>query len=106
RPGEAAASGPSPGAAPSDNQTVGMGGSPGAKPALDAESRAEATRIIVHGITQNGLDDNDRAYLAQVVSSRTGLARDESERRVAEIAGKAREAVKQAADTAAKAGAM
>jgi hypothetical protein len=106
RPGEAAAGGSSPGAARSDNQTVGAGGSPGAKPALDAESRAEATRVIAHGITQNGLDDNDRAYLALVVSARTGLPRDESERRVAEVEGKAREAVKQAAETAAKVGAM
>ena len=104
RSGETPAGGPSPGA--SDDRTVGVGGSPGATPTLDAELRAEVTRVIVRGITQNGLDDNDRAYLAQVVSARAGLARDEAERRVAEVDGKAREAVKQAADTAAKAGAM
>lgn len=104
RPAEAPAGGPLPGG--SDNRTVGVGGSPGATPALDAESRAAVTRVIVRGVSQSGLDDSDRAHLAQVVSARTGLARDEAERRVAEVEGKAREAVKQAAEAAAKAGAM
>jgi len=40
-----------------------------------------------------------------VVSARTGLPKDEAERRVAEVESKAREAVKDTADKTAKAGA-
>ena len=49
--------------------------------------------------------DNDRAYLAQVVAARTGLPQDEAQRRVADVDTKAREAIKEAADKIAKAGA-
>ena len=77
----------------------------GARPALDAETRAEVTRILARGVSQAALDENDRAYLAQVVSARTGLPPDEAERRVATAESKAREAVKEAADKTAKAGA-
>jgi hypothetical protein len=74
-------------------------------PEGDAQSRAEVTRIVARGVAQGGLTDEDRNYLAQVVSQRTGLPPDEAKRRVAEVEAKAREAAKQAADTAAKAGA-
>src|SRR5215510_10278155 len=83
-----------PGPAPATNNaassaTVGVAGA-GAQPALNAETR---------------LDDSDRAYLAQVVSARTGLPPDEAQRRVTEVEGKARAAAKEAADKTAKAGA-
>src|SRR5262245_30845 len=87
--------------APSNTATVGVRAAP-----LDAETRAEVMRILARGVSQGQLDDSDRAYLAQVVSARVGLARDEAERRVAEVETKAREAVKEAADKTAKAGAM
>jgi hypothetical protein len=63
-------------------------------------------RILARGVSQGQLDDSDRAYLAQLVSARVGLPRDEAERRVADVETKAREAVKEAADKTAKAGAM
>jgi hypothetical protein len=75
-------------------------------PALSNDVRAEVTRILVRGIAQGKVDDNDRAYLAQVVSARTGLPRDQAETRVTEVEAKAREAVKDAADKTAKAGAL
>jgi hypothetical protein len=50
---------------------------------------------------QGGLDDSDRAYLAHLISTRTGLSPDEAQRRVSEVEAKAREA----ADKAAKVGA-
>jgi hypothetical protein len=84
--------------------TVGIAAA-GARPVLTAEARAEATRILVRGVTQSGLDDQDRAYLAQAVSARTGLPADEAQRRVAAVESKARETVKEAADKTAKAGA-
>jgi hypothetical protein len=77
----------------------------GAQGALNAETRAEATRVLVRSIAQGKLDDSDRAYLAQVVSARTGLPPDEAQRRVTEVEGKARAAAKEAADKTAKAGA-
>jgi hypothetical protein len=73
----------------------------GAQSALSNEARAEVNRILVRSVAQGRLDDNDRAYLAQVVATRTGLSPDEAQRRVAEVESKARDA----ADTAAKAGA-
>jgi hypothetical protein len=71
---------------------------------LDAESRAEVTRIVARGVAQGGMTDEDRSYLAQLVSQRTGLPQDEAQRRVTEIEGKAKETAKEAADKAAKAG--
>jgi hypothetical protein len=83
--------------------TVGMGAA--GQPTLTPDTRAEGTRILVRGMTQGGLDDDDRAYLAQVVAARTGLPADEAQRRVATVESKARDAVKEPADKTAKAGA-
>jgi hypothetical protein len=74
-------------------------------PTLAADVRAEVTRILARAVTQGGLSEDDRNYLAQLVSQRTGLPPDEARRRVTEVEIKAREAAKQAADAAAKAGA-
>jgi hypothetical protein len=86
------------------DDTVGMAAA-AAQPVLTPDTRAEATRILVRGITQGGLDDDDRAYLTQVVAARTGLPADEAQRRVATVESKARDAVKETADKTAKAGA-
>jgi hypothetical protein len=96
---------PAPGAATAGGQrpasdTVGIAPA-GAQPALSSEARAEVNRILVRSVAQGRLDDNDRAYLAQVVAARTGLSPDEAQRRVAEVESKARDA----ADKATKAGA-
>jgi hypothetical protein len=100
---------PAPGAAtPScqrqNSDTVGVA-PVGAQPALSSETRAEINRILVRSVGQGRIDDNDRAYLAQVVAARTGLSPDEAQRRVAEVESKARENAKEAADKVAKAGA-
>jgi hypothetical protein len=86
------------------SDTVGVAPA-GAQPALSSEARAEVNRILVRSVAQGRLDDNDRAYLAQVVAARTGLSPDEAQRRVAEVESKARENAKEAADKVAKAGA-
>lgn len=49
------------------------------------DPRSEAARILVGGVTGEGVSDADRTYLAQVVSSRTGLAQAEAEARVDEV---------------------
>lgn len=100
RPGPA----PATASAPRPPDTVGTAAA-GAQPALNAETRAEATRVLVRSISQGRLDDNDRTYLAQVVSARTGLPPDEAQRRVDDVEAKARAAAKDTADKAAKVGA-
>jgi hypothetical protein len=84
-----------PGAAP---------GTPGSGQSVNAESRAEATRIVARGVAQGGLSNEDRAYLAQVVSQRTGLPPDQAQQRVTDVENKAKQNAKDAADKAAKAG--
>lgn len=93
-----------PSTASTDSTTVGIAPA-GAQPGLSAETRAEVIRILAHSISQGRLDDNDKAYLAQIVSARTGLAPEEAQRRVTETETQARQAVKDTADKAAKTGA-
>lgn len=69
------------------------------------QSRAEAARVLAHAVTQGQLSNYDRTYLAQVVSQRTGLSQDEAQQRVTNVENQARDAVKQAGDKVAKAGA-
>ena len=101
---------PAPGAAPAQDQqpqapaTVGTAAI-AAQP-LNAESRAEVTRILARGISEGKLGDNDRAYLAQLVSMRSGLPQDEAYPRVTMVENDARETIKSAADKAATAGAF
>ena len=91
------------GAAPAGPGAAGAVGN--AQQRLDAESRAEVTRIVARGISQGGLSDQDRTYLAQLVSQRTGIGQDEAQRRVSDVENKAKETAKDTADKAAKAGA-
>ena len=101
---------PAPGAAPAQDQqpqapaTVGTAAI-AAQP-LNTESRAEVTRILARGVSEGKLGDNDRAYLAQLVSMRSGLPQDEASQRVTMVENDAREAIKSAADKAATAGAF
>jgi hypothetical protein len=73
---------------------------------LNPQMRAEVTRIVARGVAQGQLSDGDRAYLAQVVAQRTGMSQDEAERRVTDVENQTRDAIKQTADKAAKAGAF
>jgi hypothetical protein len=87
----------------SAGETVGSAAPP--QPALNGETRAEVSRIMTRSIGQGQLDQGDKAYLAQLVSARTGLPADEAERRVTDTENKARESAKATADKAAKSGA-
>jgi hypothetical protein len=98
-PGATGAAGPGPQASPGSAATVGIAAA-GPQP-LNAETRAEVSRILVRSVSQGKLDDNDRVYLAQLVSMRTGLPPDQAAQRVSMVENDAREA----ADKAAKAGA-
>src|SRR5439155_21921015 len=74
-------------------------------PPLSPEARAEVTRIMLRGVPQGRIEDQDRAYLARLIAARTGLPPDAAARRVTEVESKARETVKETAEKAAKAGA-
>ena len=72
----------------------------------DAQSRAEATRIMTAAAARGDLGDEDRAYLGRVVSARTGLPPEEANRRVQEVEQRMKAQAKEAADKAAKAASM
>ena len=77
---------PAPSTATAGNQrpstdTVGIAPA-GSQPALSSEARAEVGRILARSVAQARVDDSDRAYLAQVVATRTGLSQEEAQRRV------------------------
>ncbi|STR23831.1 Uncharacterised protein [Janthinobacterium lividum] len=77
-----------------------------------ADQRVETGRIFATSLSTGSLAADDRAYLGQVVASRTGLTQAEAEARVDAVYGRAAKAAadakaraQQAADTARKAGA-
>lgn len=70
-------------------------GPAGAK-SLDAETRAETTRILATGLETGNIAAADRSYLAQLVASRTGLSQSEAQKRVDDVINQAREAADQA----------
>jgi len=77
-----------------------------------ADQRVEIGKIFATGLSTGSLAADDRAYLGQVVASRTGLTQAEAEARVdavyaraAKAAADAKAKAQQAADTARKAGA-
>ena len=71
----------------------------------DQATRAEVGRILVGAIKPNGLSSDDRSYLAQIVSARTGASTSDAQQRVDTVIGEARKGVSQAAEQARKAAA-
>jgi hypothetical protein len=66
-------------------------------------ARAEVTGILAAGLRDGGdLPANDRAYLAQLVAARTGLAPGDAEQRVADVVNRAKSALDNARKAAAK----
>jgi hypothetical protein len=70
-----------------------------ARPVSGDDTRAEMSRILASSMAKGSLSTQDRTYLAQLVSQRTGLSQQEAERRVDE----AITAARQAADKARRA---
>jgi hypothetical protein len=65
----------------------------------DALERAEADRILTHGLRQGALPAADKTYLGQLVSAKTGLSSSDADNRVEDVFA----AVQQSADSARKA---
>jgi hypothetical protein len=71
-----------------------------------AAMRSEVTRILVQDTASGEFPAADKAYLAQLVASRTGIPQADAEKRVDEVLAQieaAKTKVKEAADTARKA---
>ena len=58
--------------------------------------RAEAARILLTTASHRGMQPEDRAYLVGLTSAYTGLAQPEAERRVDEVAARAKEDISRA----------
>lgn len=67
------------------------------------QDRGEVGRLLVTGMRDGKLSDEDRAYLGRIVQDRTGLTSEEANRRVDETVARVNQAAKDAADKAAKA---
>ena len=79
---------------------------PGANP---QQAAAQASRILANGLSSGDMPAADKAYLAQLVSSRTGLTQADAQKRVDDAIERTKAAamkVKQAADAARKAAAQ
>jgi hypothetical protein len=72
----------------------------------DPQMRAEAGAILAEGLTNGGVSGSDSAYLAQLVSEKTGLAPADAQARVSDVLSREQAAVvkaKQVADASRKA---
>jgi hypothetical protein len=83
-------------AAPSPTPNNGTPNNPGMM-------HAQVNRILLAAVANNSLANDDRTYLAQIVSARTGMSPDDAQKRVDDLVNRARASVKQAAETARKA---
>jgi hypothetical protein len=61
-----------------------------------AYARAEAARILLTTASHRGLQEDDRAFLVRLVSARTGLAQADAERRVNDVASRAKDDINRA----------
>jgi len=67
-----------------------------ARPAAGDDTRAEMSRILASSVTKGSLSSQDRAYMAQLVSQRTGISQQEAEKRVDDAVTAARQAADKA----------
>jgi hypothetical protein len=78
---------------------------PMANLSADADTRGEATRILMTGLRDGDLAAPDRAYLAQMVAGRTGVTAPEAQKRVDDAIGQIKAAegkLKETADAVRK----
>ncbi|MGB9153741.1 MAG: hypothetical protein WCD70_11735 [Alphaproteobacteria bacterium] len=54
----------------------------GSGPAVDPETRGEATRIMLKGVKDGSLSRADETYLAQLIGTHTGMASADAESRI------------------------
>ena len=72
-------------------------------PASTTDARAEAARILANGVATGDVPTTDRAYLAELVASRTGISAEEAQKRVDNAIAQAKAADVKARELADKA---
>ncbi len=78
-------------------------GSPQANGLNNQAQRQQINRILLTALGPNGLSNDDRTYLAQIVSAQTGMSQDDAQKKVDDVVNRAKAEATQAADTARKA---
>lgn len=69
------------------------------------DQRNQIDRIMLTALGPNGMSNDDRTYLAQIVAAHTGISQDDAQRRVDDVINRAKQDATQAAETARKAAA-
>jgi hypothetical protein len=69
------------------------------------QERAQVYRIMLTSLTPNGISNDDRTYLAQVIGAQTGMSQQDAQNRVNDVINQAKDDATQAADAARKAAA-
>lgn len=73
------------------------------QPQENADYRGETARIIAASVASGEISQNDRAYLAQQIAARTGVAPEEAQKRVNDLAATLQNAKQKAQETAEQA---
>ncbi|HUI15875.1 MAG TPA: hypothetical protein VL048_20635 [Xanthobacteraceae bacterium] len=103
--GNAAAGAAAPSGAPSSATGGGAAAQPQGSGEANNQQRVQINRILVTSLGPNGISNDDRSYLAQLVAAQTGMSQDQARQRVDAVINQMKEDAKQAADTARKAAA-
>jgi hypothetical protein len=103
--GANAAAAPGAAGTASDNAPASNGNSQNGNANQMASQRAQIGRILVMSLGSNGLSNDDRSYLAQIVSAQTGISQDDAQKRVDDVVARVKRDATQAADAARKAAA-
>jgi hypothetical protein len=70
---------------------------------ITAGERDQIARIVANGLAQGSIPQVDQQYLTQIVADRTGLPREEAERRITQTYDQAKATALETADTVRKA---
>jgi len=68
---------------------------------VDQDTKAETAHILLKGMKDGSLSDADRSYLAQLISTHTGLALPDAEKKVDNMMAQVRQSADEARKTAA-----
>ena len=78
-------------------------GQPGQGREITEAERAQVGRIVANGLAQGSIPQADQQYLTQIVADRTGLPREEAERRITQTYEQAKATALETADKVRKA---
>src|SRR3984885_12531693 len=71
----------------------------------NSQERGQVYRIMLTSLGPNGMSNDDRTYLAQVVATQTGMSQQDAQNRVNDVINQAKQDATQTADAARKAAA-